>query len=89
MKTLATLFKNNIRQYGMLIALIAVMLFFQVATNGILFKPVNIGKFQPRAAIPATKLTFVNHQVVVINNYLGFVLQNFAFWAFVNLKTSP
>ena len=42
MKTLATLFKNNIRQYGMLIALIAVMLFFQITTNGILFKPVNI-----------------------------------------------
>lgn len=42
MKTLATLFKNNIREYGMLIALIVVMLFFQVQTNGILFKPVNI-----------------------------------------------
>ena len=42
MKTLSTLFKSNIRQYGMLIALIAVMLFFQIATNGILFKPVNI-----------------------------------------------
>ncbi|CAG0937310.1 Xylose transport system permease protein XylH [Thermoflexales bacterium] len=42
MKTLATLFKNNIRQYGMLLALIVVMLFFQIATNGILFKPVNI-----------------------------------------------
>lgn len=42
MKTLTTLFKNNIRQYGMLIALIVVMLFFQVATNGILFKVVNI-----------------------------------------------
>ena len=42
MKTLSTLFKNNVRQYGMLIALIAVMLFFQLTTNGILFKPVNI-----------------------------------------------
>jgi putative multiple sugar transport system permease protein len=42
MKTLTTLFKNNIREYGMLIALIAVMLFFQGTTNGILFKPVNI-----------------------------------------------
>ena len=42
MKTLSTLFKNNVREYGMLIALIAVMLFFQVQTNGILFKPVNI-----------------------------------------------
>ena len=42
MKTLATLFKNNIREYGMLIALIVVMLFFQVLTKGILMKPVNI-----------------------------------------------
>jgi putative multiple sugar transport system permease protein len=42
MKTLTTLFKNNIREYGMLIALIVVMLFFQFQTNGILFKPVNI-----------------------------------------------
>ncbi len=42
MKTLTTLFRNNVRQYGMLIALIAVMLFFQVVTKGILFRPVNI-----------------------------------------------
>jgi putative multiple sugar transport system permease protein len=40
--TMKTLFTSNIRQYGMLIALIAVMLFFQITTNGILFKPVNI-----------------------------------------------
>ena len=42
MKTLTNLFKNNIREYGMLIALIAVMVFFQISTNGFLFKPVNI-----------------------------------------------
>ena len=42
MKTLMTLFRNNIREYGMLIALIAVMMFFQIQTHGILFKPVNI-----------------------------------------------
>ena len=42
MKTLTTLFKNNIREYGMLIALLAVMVFFQVQTDGVLFKPVNI-----------------------------------------------
>ena len=42
MKTLTTLFKNNIREYGMLIALLAIMLFFQVVTNGILMRPVNI-----------------------------------------------
>ena len=42
MKTLSTLFKNNVREYGMLIALIAVMAFFQFQTNGVLMKPVNI-----------------------------------------------
>jgi putative multiple sugar transport system permease protein len=42
MKTLMTLFRNNIREYGMLIALVGVMLFFQIQTHGILFKPVNI-----------------------------------------------
>lgn len=42
MKTLRTLFRNNIREYGMLIALIAVMVFFQIQTKGILFRPVNI-----------------------------------------------
>lgn len=42
MKTLTTLFKNNIREYGMLIALIAIMVFFQFQTGGILFRPVNI-----------------------------------------------
>lgn len=42
MKTLTTLFKSNIREYGMLIALIAIMVFFQYQTGGILMKPVNI-----------------------------------------------
>ena len=42
MKTLTTLFRNNVREYGMLIALITVMIFFQVQTDGVLMKPVNI-----------------------------------------------
>jgi putative multiple sugar transport system permease protein len=42
MKTLSTLFKSNVREYGMLIALIAVMLFFQLQTGGVLMRPVNI-----------------------------------------------
>jgi putative multiple sugar transport system permease protein len=42
MKTLTTLFRNNIREYGMLIALITIMVFFQIQTEGILMKPVNI-----------------------------------------------
>lgn len=42
MKTLVAFFKSNIREYGMLLALVAVMIFFQVATDGILMRPVNI-----------------------------------------------
>lgn len=42
MKTLSNLFKENVREYGMLIALIVIMVYFQFTTNGTLFKPVNI-----------------------------------------------
>lgn len=42
MKTLAALFKSNVREYGMLLALVIIMIFFQFATQGILMKPVNI-----------------------------------------------
>jgi putative multiple sugar transport system permease protein len=40
--SLATYVKHNIRDYALLLALIVIMVFFQVATNGILFRPVNI-----------------------------------------------
>ena len=36
------MFKGNLRQYVMFIALILVILFFQVATDGVLLKPLNI-----------------------------------------------
>ncbi len=42
LKTLTGLFTSNIREYGMLIALIAVMVFFQLRTGGVLMRPVNI-----------------------------------------------
>jgi putative multiple sugar transport system permease protein len=42
LSNLTDIFRNNIREYGMLIALIAVMIFFQIRTDGILMKPVNI-----------------------------------------------
>jgi len=42
METLRMMFKNNIRQYGMIIALISIMLLFQILTDGILLKPLNI-----------------------------------------------
>jgi putative multiple sugar transport system permease protein len=34
--------RNNVRQYAMLIALVVIMLFFQVATGGVLLVPMNV-----------------------------------------------
>jgi putative multiple sugar transport system permease protein len=37
-----TALKENLRDYGLVIALILIMLFFKYFTNGVLFKPVNL-----------------------------------------------
>ncbi|MGV2686078.1 sugar ABC transporter permease, partial [Clostridium perfringens] len=42
METLKKMFKNNIRQYGMIIALVVIMIFFQIITGGLLLEPINI-----------------------------------------------
>jgi putative multiple sugar transport system permease protein len=42
MEAVKKMFKNNIRQYAMLIALVLIMAFFQVATGGILLVPMNV-----------------------------------------------
>jgi len=34
--------RGNIREYGMFIALIAIMIFFQISTHGVLFRPLNL-----------------------------------------------
>lgn len=34
--------KANLREYGLIIALIAIMVFFEVTTGGVLFRPVNL-----------------------------------------------
>ncbi|MFH1341853.1 MAG: multiple monosaccharide ABC transporter permease [Pseudomonadota bacterium] len=47
--------KSNLREYGLIIALIAIMLFFQFTTSGILFKPVNL-----------TNLVLQNSYIVVM-----------------------
>lgn len=67
MKTLSALFKSNVREYGMLIALIAIMVFFQYTTNGILFKPVNI-----------TNLVLQNSYIIIMA--LGMLLIIVAGW---------
>jgi putative multiple sugar transport system permease protein len=42
MQTVIKLLKANLRQYGMLIALILIMVLFQILTDGILFRPLNV-----------------------------------------------
>ena len=42
MESISKLFKSNIRQYGMIIALVLIMVLFQILTDGILLKPLNI-----------------------------------------------
>lgn len=39
---LSKILRENMRQYGMLVALIAIMIFFQFMTDGTLMKPVNL-----------------------------------------------
>jgi putative multiple sugar transport system permease protein len=41
-QTVIKQFRANIRQYGMLIALLLIMLLFQILTGGILLKPLNV-----------------------------------------------
>ncbi|HKL86380.1 MAG TPA: multiple monosaccharide ABC transporter permease [Treponemataceae bacterium] len=42
MNTVFTIAKKNIRQYGMLLALAAAMILFQVLTHGVLMRPINL-----------------------------------------------
>jgi len=41
-EAITKLFKRNVRQYGMIIALIVIMILFTVLTGGLLVKPINI-----------------------------------------------
>ena len=67
LRTLSNLFRSNIREYGMLIALIAIMAYFQYATDGILMRPVNI-----------TNLVLQNSYIIVMA--LGMLLIIVAGW---------
>jgi len=42
MDVIKNIFSKNIRQYAMLIALVVIMIFFQIATDGILLVPMNV-----------------------------------------------
>ncbi len=52
---LRSVFRNNLKQYMMLLTLLAILLFFQVLTNGVLLKPMNV-----------SNLVFQNAYVVIL-----------------------
>ena len=37
-----SILKNNIREYAMVLALVVIMILFQVLTGGVLFMPLNV-----------------------------------------------
>lgn len=41
-ETIRSIFKHNVRQYGMLIALVVIIVLFQILTKGILLVPMNV-----------------------------------------------
>lgn len=42
MTTVTSLLRGNVRQYGMIIALAAIVLLFQITTDGVLLRPLNV-----------------------------------------------
>lgn len=55
MTSLRTIFRNNLKQYMMLLALLMIVLAFQVLTSGVLLKPMNV-----------SNLIFQNAYVVIL-----------------------
>ena len=55
MSSLRTTVRNSLRQYMMLLTLLAIILIFQVLTNGVLLKPMNV-----------SNLIFQNAYVVIL-----------------------
>ena len=55
MSSLRTYFQNNLRQYMMLLALVVIIIAFQILTNGVLLRPMNV-----------SNLIFQNAYVVIL-----------------------
>ncbi|WP_375261149.1 multiple monosaccharide ABC transporter permease [Palleronia sp.] len=71
--------KNHLREYGILFALIAIMAFFQVATGGILLKPVNLtnlvlqNSYIVIMAIGMLLVIVAGHIDLSVGSVLGFI----------------
>ena len=71
--------KAHLRDYGMLVALVAIMAFFQVTTDGVLMKPVNLANlFQQNSYIVVMALGMLlvivaGHIDLSVGSVVGFV----------------
>ncbi|MQB42299.1 multiple monosaccharide ABC transporter permease [Rhizobium sp. ICMP 5592] len=71
--------RNNIREYGMLIALVAIMLFFQIVTGGVLFRPLNLtnlvlqNSFIVVMALGMLLIIVAGHIDLSVGSVVGFV----------------
>ena len=71
--------KAHLREYGMLIALVAIMAFFEVATDGVLMRPVNLANlFQQNSYIVVMALGMLlvivaGHIDLSVGSVVGFV----------------
>jgi len=71
--------KNHLREYGILFALIAIMAFFQIATGGILLKPINLtnlvlqNSYIVIMAIGMLLVIVAGHIDLSVGSVLGFI----------------
>ena len=77
--TLGHYLKAHLRDYGMLVALVAIMAFFEVATDGVLMRPVNLANlFQQNSYIVVMALGMLlvivaGHIDLSVGSVVGFV----------------
>ena len=61
--------KNNLRDYGMLLSLFAIMAFFEIATDGTLLQPLNL-----------TNLVLQNSYIVIMSSSRSIVARRPRIW---------
>ena len=77
--SVADYIRGNIREYGMLIALVVIMVFFQLYTGGILFRPVNLtnlvlqNSFVVIMALGMLLVIVAGHIDLSVGSIVGFV----------------
>lgn len=93
-KSMGAYLKDHLREYGLLVALIAIMVFFQIATEGTLFRAVNITNLLLQnsyiiiMALGMLVVIVAGHIDLSVGSVMGFV-GALAAILIVNLDVSP